>query len=77
MGRGIRLQMSLTVGDRERIESLLSGGVQEVRTVVRALALRQLDRGLSTPAVGSLVGLAGKTVREIGQRSECFSKATT
>ena len=68
MGRGNRLRLSLTVGDRERIEELLSGGVQEVRTVIRALALRQLDRGLSTPAVGSLVGLAGKTVREIGQR---------
>ncbi len=68
MGRGIRLQLSLTAGDRERIEALLSGGVQELRTVVRALALRQLDRGLSTPAVGALVGLAGKTVRQIGQR---------
>jgi putative transposase len=68
MGRGIRLQLSLTVGDRGRIEELLSAGVQEVRTVVRALALRQLDRGLSTPEVGSLVGLAGKTVRQIGQR---------
>jgi transposase len=62
------LQLSLTVGDSERTEALLSGGTQEVRTVVRALALRQLDRGLSTPEVGSLVGLAGKTVREIGQR---------
>jgi putative transposase len=68
MGRGIPLQLSLTDADRERIEELLSGGVQEVRTVVRALALRQLDRGLSTPEVGSLVGLAGKTVRQIGQR---------
>jgi putative transposase len=68
MGRGIRLQLSLTAGDRERIEALLSGGVQEVRTVLRALALRHLDGGLSTPEVGSLVGLAGKTVREIGQR---------
>jgi len=68
MGRGDRLQLSLTAGDRERIESLLSGGTQEVRTVLRALALRQLDRGLSTPAAGALVGLAGKTVREIGQR---------
>ena len=68
MGRGIRLQLSLTVADRERIEGLLGGGVQDVRTVVRALALRQLDRGLSTPAVGSLVGLAGKTVRQIAQR---------
>jgi hypothetical protein len=27
--------------------------------VVRALALRQLDRGLSMPAVGSLVGVSG------------------
>jgi hypothetical protein len=68
MGRGIGLQLSLTVGDRERIEPLLSGGMQAVRTVVRALALRQLDRGLSTPEVGTLVGLAGKPVREIGQR---------
>jgi hypothetical protein len=39
MGRGIRLQLSLTVGDRKRIEALLSGGVQQVRTVIRALAL--------------------------------------
>jgi putative transposase len=68
MGRGNRLQLSLTVGDLKRIEALLSGGVQEVRTVVRALALRQLDRGLSTPEVGSLVGLSGKAVRQIGQR---------
>ncbi len=60
--------MSLGVSDRERVEELLSGGVQDVRTVLRALALQQLDRGLSTPAVGSVVGQAGKTVRQIGQR---------
>jgi putative transposase len=68
MGRGIPLQLSLTEADRNRVEELLGGGVAAVRTVVRALVLRQLDRGLSTPEVGSLVGLAGKTVREIGQR---------
>jgi len=68
MGRGIRLQVSLTCWDRESIRELLDGGVQEVRTVLRALALQQLDLGLSTPAAGALVGLSGKTVREIGQR---------
>ena len=68
MGRGHPLQVSLTVADRERIEELLRGGVQDVRTVLRALALRQLDLGLSTPTVGSLVGLSGKGVRQIGQR---------
>jgi transposase len=68
MGRGTPLQLSLTVADRKRIEELLHGGVQDVRTVLRALALRQLDLGLSTPEVGSLVGLSGKGVRQIGQR---------
>ncbi len=42
MGRGIRLRLSLKVADRERIEELLRGGVQKVRTVLRALALRHL-----------------------------------
>ena len=62
------MQLSLSAEDRKRIEELLRGGVQEVRTVLRALALRQLDLGLSTPEVGLLVGLSGKGVREIGQR---------
>jgi transposase len=62
------LQLSLTVADRDRVEALLSGGVAAVRRVVRALALRQLDRGRSTPEVGALVGLSGKAVRQIGQR---------
>ncbi len=68
MGRGIPLQLSLSDADRDRVEELLGGGVAAVRTVVRALALRQLDRGRSTPEVGALVGLSGKTVRQIGQR---------
>jgi transposase len=68
MGRGIHLKVSLTVSDRLSVGELLDGGVQEVRTVLRALALQQLDAGLSTPAAGARVGLSGKTVREIGQR---------
>ena len=54
--------------DRDAIRELLDGGAREVRTVLRALSLRQLDLGLSTPAAGALVGLSGTTVREIGQR---------
>ncbi len=68
MGRGVRLKVALTVADRESVRELLDGGVQDVRTVLRALALQQLDGGLSTPSAGALVGLSGKTVREIGQR---------
>jgi putative transposase len=68
MGRGVRLKVAFTVADRLTVRELLDGGVQEVRTVLRALALQQLDLGLSTPGAGALVGLSGKTVREIGQR---------
>jgi hypothetical protein len=43
MGRGIKLQVKLSSRDRQQLEELLSGGLQPVRTILRALALRQLD----------------------------------
>jgi len=39
-----------------------------VRTTLRALALRQMDQGLSTPAVGVNLGLSAKAVWHIGKR---------
>ena len=47
---------------------LLSGGLQPVRTVLRALALRQMDAGQSTPAVAANLGLSAKAVWQIGKR---------
>jgi hypothetical protein len=60
MGRGIRLQLSWSVGHRERIEALLRGGVQEVQTAGRALALRQLDWGFSDSQSWVSGGLGGQ-----------------
>ena len=54
MGRGVRLHIELKKRDRQQVEELLSGGLQEVHTALRALALRQVDQGQSTPAVGAL-----------------------
>jgi putative transposase len=68
MGRGVRLQIELQQRDRHRVEQLLSGGLQSVRTTLRALALRQMDQGLSTPAVGANLGLSDKAVWKIGRR---------
>ena len=62
MGRGIRLKIKLSSRDRQRLDELLSGGLQSVRTVLRALALRQMDQGQSTPAVGGNLGLSAKAV---------------
>jgi transposase len=68
MGRGIKLQVKLSSRDRQQLEELLSGGLQPVRTILRALALRQLDPGQSTPAVGASLGLSAKAVWQIGKR---------
>jgi hypothetical protein len=68
MGRGVRLQIELTRRDRQQVEKLLSGGLQAVRTTLRALALRQMDQGQFTPAVGASLGLSAKAVWQIGKR---------
>jgi putative transposase len=68
MGRGKRLEITLTPKDRQQIEQLLSGGLQSVRTVIRALALLQMDQGQSTPAVGANLMLSAKAVWQIGRR---------
>ena len=39
-----------------------------MRTVLRALALRQMDAGRPTPAVGANLGLSAKAVWQIGKR---------
>jgi putative transposase len=66
MGRGLRIE--LTRRHRRQLDELLSGGLQPVRTVLRALALRQMDAGRATPAVGANLGLSAKAVWQIGKR---------
>jgi transposase len=68
MGRGKRLQIELKQRERQQVEQLLGGGLQAVRTTLRALALRQMDQGQSTPAVGANLGLSAKAVWQIGKR---------
>ena len=64
----MRFQIKLSARDRGQLDELLSGGLQSVRTTLRALALRQMDQGQSTPAVGANLGLSAKAVWQIGKR---------
>jgi putative transposase len=69
MGRGKRLEITLTPRDRQQVEQLLGGaGVQSVRTVIRALALLQMDQGQATPAVAANLMLSARAVWQIGKR---------
>ena len=69
MGRSpLRIQVSGK--DQGTLDQLLSGGVQQVRVVLRALALIQLDNGLSAPQIAGTVRLTPQAIRRIGHRYE-------
>jgi len=53
---------------RRSCGSLLSGGVQQVRVVLRALALLQLARGVSAPQIAGLAPITPQAIRKIGHR---------
>ena len=58
----------LRPNDRARLEGMLHSGVQQVRVVLRALALLQLDRGTSPPPVARQVDLTAEAVRRMARR---------
>ena len=58
----------LRAQDAKQLDGLLHGGVQQVRVVVRAMALLQLDRGASAPEVAQTAPLTPQAVRKIAHR---------
>jgi hypothetical protein len=63
-----RLQLKLRKSDQEALVQILRSGVQQVRVVLRALALLRLSDGESPPKVARFLDLTPKTVRDIGKR---------
>ena len=47
---------------------MLSGGIQPVRAVLRALALLNLARGVSAPRIAQFVALTPQAIRKVGHR---------
>ena len=62
------LRIEVTKKDRTELKNLLSGGVQQVRVVLRALALSQLAKGVSAPRISAAVPLTPQAIRKIGHR---------
>lgn len=63
-----RLHVRLPKRHRDKLDVLLSGGIQPVRVVLRALALSQLHQGKEASEVAANLRLNPKTIREIGRR---------
>ena len=62
------IPIQVNSNDRNRIEQILRGGFQQVRVVIRALALRDLDQGMTAPRVAQALPITPKAVREIAYR---------
>jgi transposase len=60
--------ISVKAKDRNKIGQLLRGGIQQVRVVLRALALQLLSDGATAPQVAQTVPLTPKAIREIAHR---------
>ena len=62
------LRIKVKKKDQKALQSLLSGGIQQVRVVLRAIALLQLARGLSAPRISDVVPLTPQAIRKVGHR---------
>ena len=63
------LRISVKKKDQEELRGLLrGGGLQQVRVVLRALALLQLAKGVSAPRVSGVVPLTPQAIRKVGHR---------
>ena len=62
------LSFRLKAKDAKELDRVLHGGVQQVRVVLRALALLHLHRGASAPEVARLVPLTPQAIRKIAHR---------
>ena len=62
------LSIEVTPKDQKALRKLLNGGVQQVRVVLRAVALLQLAKGVSAPRISSVVPLTPQAIRKVGHR---------
>jgi putative transposase len=64
------LSIDVPQKDQKELARLLSGGIQQVRVVLRALALLQLAKGASAPQIANVIPLTPQAIRKVGHRYE-------
>ena len=62
------LNIHVTRKDQQELRSLLKGGVQQVRLVLRALALLRLSEDVSAPQIAKTIPLTPQAIRRLGHR---------
>jgi putative transposase len=62
------LRIDVAKKDQRELEKMLSGGIQPVRAVLRAIALLQLARGINAPRIAEFIPLTSQAIRKVGHR---------
>jgi hypothetical protein len=62
------LRIDVAKKDQHELRTLLKGGVQQVRVVLRALALLQLAEHASAPQIAKVIPLTPQALRRLGHR---------
>ena len=62
------LRIEVAKKDQKELEKMLRGGVQPVRSVLRAMALLQLAKGISAPRIAEFIPLTPQAIRKVGHR---------
>ena len=62
------LHIEVSAKDQKVLHKLVSGGVQQVRVVLRSLALLQLAEGVSAPCIARMIPLTPQAIRKVGHR---------
>jgi putative transposase len=62
------IEVRVSPEDHKEFQHLLRAGIQQVRVVLRAIALEQLSLGRTAPDVARMVHLSPQAVRRIAQR---------
>lgn len=64
------LNIDIAKKDQQTLRARLQGGVQQVRVVLRALALLQLAENASAPQIARVIPLTPQAIRRLGHRYE-------
>ena len=62
------LKIDIAKKDQKALRSLLRGGVQPVRVILRALALLQFAKKASAPQIAKVIPLTPQAIRRVGHR---------
>jgi transposase len=64
------LRIEVSKQDQQELKKLLRGGIEQVRVVLRAVALQRLAEGLGAPQIATILPLTRQSIRNLARRYE-------